>query len=204
MRNLLALIGLAALLYVGYQFRDRIPGPWPHTDAAALQVSPEAAQSAETKLARMRSSGDTVHLSSVEFTSYLRYRFKDQFTDQLEAPTVEFAGDTLTLNGRFPTDRLPDTRDVAALRDFLPDTADVRVRGQLRTLGPGRGAIQVHNVSVAKVPVPRDVYINALKRVGGGATAEPGLGRDEYPFRLPPGVGSARVQGGELVLGPSR
>jgi len=203
MRNLLALIGLAALLFAGYTYRDRIPGPWRHDTAAALEVSPEAAQSAENKLARMRSSGDTVHLSSVEFTSYLRYRFKDQFTDQLEAPTVQFAGDTLTLNGRFPTDRLPDTRDVAALRDFLPDTADVRVRGQLRTLGPGRGAIRVQNVSVAKVPVPRDVYINALKKVGGGA-AEPGLGRDEYPFRLPPGVGSARVQGGELVLGPSR
>lgn len=203
MRNLLALIGLAALLFVGYKYRDRIPGPWHHNDVVAMEVSPEAAQSADRKLARMRSSGDTVHLSSVEFTSYLRYRFKDQFTDQLEAPTVQFAGDTLTLNGRFPTDRLPDTRDVSALRDFLPDTADVKVRGQLRTLGPGRGAIRVENVSVAKVPVPRDVYINALKRVGGGG-AEPGLGRDEYPFRLPPGVGSARVEGGELVLGPAR
>jgi hypothetical protein len=204
MRNLLALIGLAALLFVGYTYRDRIPGPWHRNEAVAMEVSPEAAQSADRKLARMRSSGDTVHLSSVEFTSYLRYRFKDQFTDQLEAPTVQFAGDTLTLNGRFPTDRLPDTRDVSALRDFLPDTADVKVRGQLRTLGPGRGAIRVQNVSVAKVPVPRDVYINALKRVGGATTTEPGLGRDEYPFRLPPGVGSARVEGGELVLGPAR
>ncbi len=206
MRNLLALIGLAALLFVGFTYRDRIPGPWHHADpAAAMQVSPEAAQAAETKLARMRSSGDTVHLSSVEFTSYLRYRFKDQFTDQLDAPTVQFTGDTLTLNGRFPTARLPDTRDVRALRDFLPDTADVKVRGQLRTLGPGRGAVRIETVSVAKVPVPRDVYINALRRVGGAATApEPGLGRDEYPFRLPPGVGSARVEGGELVLGPAR
>lgn len=202
MRTLLALIGLGALLFAGYTFRDRIPGPWQKKPAEAMQVSPEAAQSAEDKLARMRSSGDTVHLNSVEFTSYLRYRFKDQFTDQLDAPTVQFTGDTLTLNGRLPTDRLPNTRDVQALRDFLPDTADVRVRGQLRTLGPGRAAIRIDNVSVAKVPVPRDVYINGLKRVG--APTEPGLGRDEYPFALPPGVGSARVAGGELILAPSR
>ena len=202
MRTLLALIGLGALLFAGYTFRDRIPGPWQKKDAAAMQVSPEAAQSAEDKLARMRSSGDTVHLNSVEFTSYLRYRFKDQLADQLEAPSVQFNGDTLTLNGRFPTDRLPDSRDVRAIRDFLPDTADVRVRGQLRMLGPGRGALRIDNVSVAKVPVPRDVYINGLKRVG--APTEPGLGRDEYPFALPPGVGSARVAGGELILAPSR
>ena len=201
MRNLLALIGLGTLLFLGYKFRDRIPGPWNH-GTETMQVSEAAAQSAEEKLARMRSSRDTVHLTDVEFTSYLRYRFKDQFTDQLDAPTVQFTGDTLTLDGRLPTDRLPDTRDVRAIRDFLPDTADVRVRGQLRALGAGRAAIRIDNVSVAKVPVPRDVYINALKRVG--ATTEPGLGRDEYPFRLPPGVGSARVEGSELILSPSR
>ncbi|HET7233498.1 MAG TPA: hypothetical protein VFJ16_26035 [Longimicrobium sp.] len=202
MRNLLALIGLGTLLFVGYKFRDRIPGPWQDKAAAEMVVSQEAAQSAEEKLARMRGSRDTVHLSDVEFTSYLRYRFKDQLTDQLDAPTVQFTGDTLTLNGRLPTDRLPDTRDVRAIRDFLPDTADVKVRGQLRTLGPGRGAIRIENVSVAKVPVPREVYMTALRRAGAGT--EPGLGRDEYPFRLPPGVGSARVEGGELILAPAR
>lgn len=202
MRNLLALIGLGTLLFLGYKFRDRIPGPWQHKPAAAMQVSEAAAQSAEEKLARMRSRRDTVHLTDVEFTSYLRYRFKDQFTDQLDAPTVQFTGDTLTLNGRLPTDRLPDTREVRSLRDFLPDTADVRVRGQLRSLGPGRGAIRIDNVSVAKVPVPRDVYITALKRVGGAT--QPGLATDEYPFALPPGVGSAKVEGGQLVLAPAR
>lgn len=201
MRNLLALIGLGTLLFLGYKFRDRIPGPWQH-NAETMQVSEAAAQSAEQKLARMRSSRDTVHLSGVEFTSYLRYRFKDQFTGQLDAPTVQFAGDTLTLNGRLPMDRLPDTRELRAVREYMPDTADVRVRGQLRSLAPGRGAIRIDNVSVAKVPVPRDVYISALHRAGAGA--EPGLGRDEYPFRLPPGVGSAKVEGGELVLGPAR
>lgn len=201
MRNLLALIGLGTLLFLGYKFRDRIPGPWQHK-AEAMQVSEAAAQSAEQKLARMRSSRDTVHLSDVEFTSYLRYRFKDQFTGQLDAPTVQFAGDTLTLNGRLPMDRLPDTRELRAVREYMPDTADVRVRGQLRSLAPGRGAIRIDNVSVAKVPVPRDVYISALHRAGAGA--EPGLGRDEYPFALPPGVGSAKVEGGELVLAPAR
>lgn len=200
MRNLLALIGLIALLYLGWQFRDKLPWRWAHHDDAAATVSPEAAASAERKLARMVESGDTVHLTGAEFTSYLRYKFHDQIAGQLEDPTISFAGDTLTVRGRFPTSRLPDTREIRAVRDFLPDTAEVKLRGELRTLGQGRAALKIDNVSFAKVPVPRDVYPDALKRLG--RPNDPALAADEYPFRLPPRVGSAKVEGGELVLAP--
>lgn len=203
MRNLLALIGLIAILAVGYKYRDHIPGPWQSkAEPAVTEVSQAAAESAERKLDRMRQSGDTVHLSSVEFTSYLRYRFHEQLANELDAPTVQFTGDTLTLKGRVPTDRLPDVREVRVAREFLPDTSEVKLRGQLRTLSSGRAALKIDAVSFAKVPVPHDVYINALNRLGRGD--EPGLAADEYPFRLPPGVGSARVEAGELVLAPGR
>jgi hypothetical protein len=201
MRNLLALIGLIAVLYLGWKNRDRIPGPWNHPQAVESgEVSAQAAERAEQKLARMRSSGDTIHLSGSEFTSYLRYRFHDQLANQLDSPSVAFAGDTLSLQGRFPTNRLPATRDLRAVRDFLPDTAEVRLRGALRSLGGGRAALRIESVSFAKVPVPHDVFPDALKRLG--RRDEPGLGPNEYPFRLPPGVASARVEGGELVLAP--
>jgi hypothetical protein len=200
MRNLLALVGLAALLYLGYANRDRIPGPWNRTQLSEGEVSPQAAEVAEAKLARMRSSGDTIHLSSTEFSSFLRYRFQDQLANQLEAPSVHFSGDTLSLQGRLPTDRLPETRDLKAVRDFLPDTAEVKLRGELRTLSPGRAALRIESVTFARVPVPHDVYPDALKRLG--RRDEPGLAANEYPFRLPPGVASARVEGSELVLSP--
>ena len=202
MRNLLALIGLAALLYLGYQTRDRIPGPWNHASSAAArdEVSPQALASAERKLKRMQQSGDTIHLTSGEFSSYLRYRFQDQVASQLDAPSVHFSGDTLTLNGRFPADRLPDTQELRAVRSFIPDTAEVKLQGGLRMLSPGRAALRLESASFAKVPVPRSVYADALKKMG--RRDEPGLGADEYPFRLPPGVASARVEGGELVLSP--
>jgi hypothetical protein len=203
MRNLLALIGLIAILAVGYQYRDHIPGPWQNkAGPEATEVSQAAAESAERKLDRMRQSGDTVHLNSVEFTSYLRYRFHDQLANELDAPTVQFTGDTLTLNGRVPTDRLPDVRELRAVRELLPDTSDVKLRGQLRTLSSGRAALKIDAVSFAKVPVPHDVYTNALSRMG--RHDEAGLSADEYPFRLPPGVASARVERGELVLEPGR
>lgn len=200
LRNLLALLGLGALLFAGWTYRDHIPWRWKKPDAAATEVSQAAAESAENKLERMRTRGDTVHLTGAEFTSYLRYRFHDQLATQLDSPSVSFAGDTLSLQGRLPTDHLPDTRELRAVREFLPDTADVRLRGNLRTLSPGRAALRIDHVSFAKVPVPRDVYPDALKRLG--RADEPGLGADEYPFRLPPGVASARVERGELVLSP--
>jgi len=52
MRNLLALIGLIAILVVGYKYRDRIPGPWQHRgDAEMTEVSPAAAEAAEATAA---------------------------------------------------------------------------------------------------------------------------------------------------------
>jgi len=201
LRNLLALIGVAALGFGVWTYRDKIPWRWKQSQAASADVSEAAAESAEQKLERMRTSGDTVHLTGTEFTSYLRFRFHDQLASQLDQPTVGFSGDTLMLQGRLPTERLPDTRELRAVRDFLPDTAEVRLRGNLRTLSPGRAALRIGSVSFAKVPVPHDVYPDALKRLG--RADEPGLGADEYPFRLPPGVSSARVEGGELVLAPN-
>ncbi|HEX8692170.1 MAG TPA: hypothetical protein VF746_07115 [Longimicrobium sp.] len=198
MRFLLALIGLAALLAGGWYFREHIPGPWRKKEPVA--VSPEAARSAEEKLERLRSDGETVRLSDVEFTSYVRYRYQDAFSGQVSDPAVDFEGDRVTVTGRFPTDRLPDTRQTRAIREFLPDTADVKVSGGLRTLGPGRAALRVDNASFARVPVPADVYPDVLK--SAGRRDEPGLAPNEYAVPLPPGVGSARVERGELVLSP--
>jgi hypothetical protein len=199
MRFLLGLIGLGLLAAGAWTFRDRIPGPWQEKEP--VEVSPAAAASADEKLARLRSGGDTIRLSDVEFTSYLRYRFQEQLAGQLEAPTVDFEGEQVTLSGRFPTDRLPDSRQVRALQEFHPDTADVHVAGGVRTLSPGRVALRVDNASFARVPVPAEVIPEALGRVG--RRDEPGLGPNEYAFSLPPGVGSARVEAGQLVLAPA-
>src|ERR1700741_1640999 len=179
MRNLLALIGVIAIGFGVWTYRDKIPWRWQQKEAAVTEVSPAAAESAERKLERMRTSGDTVHLPGPEFTSYLRYKFRDQLASQLDAPRVAFTGDTLTLPVRVATDQLPDTRELRAVREFLPDTSEVKLRGNLRTLSPGRAALRIDHVSFAKVPVPSTIYPDALKRLG--RADEPGLAAAEYP-----------------------
>lgn len=194
---LLLLVGVVA---AGWYFRDLIPGPW-QRDREFAQASPEAAAQAEEKLARLR-AGEEIRLDEVELTSLLRYRLQDRVPVLLDDAAVHLDGDTVRVTGRFPTDRLPDAMNMGAARAFLPDTADVEVRGKLRTLDSGRVAIGVDAVSFARVPVPEQFYPEALQRLG--RRDEPGLAATEYPVALPADVGDARVSGGELLLSPRR
>jgi hypothetical protein len=198
----LALLVLLVVVGAGaWYFRGLIPGPW-QRDPVITEVSEEGAVAAEAKLERLRSEGDTVRMSGVEFTSYMRYRMAQRFAADVELPTVAFAGDRVKVAGRLPKDRIPEAqlRQLGAAADFVPDTADVAVDGSLRMMAPGRAALKVESASFARVPIPRDRYLTVLDRIGG--MDEPGLARDEVAFQLPPGVGAARVENGELVLAP--
>jgi hypothetical protein len=195
--GLLAGVVIVLLLAAGaWVFRDRIMGR-PGSEVAT-KVSPEAAEQAQAKLERLKAEGDTVHLTDVEFTSLIRYHLAG-LTGPLRDPTVAFVDNTLQLSGRVPKDLIPSSPDIDRVRGFLPDTADVTLNGSLRTLRPGRAALDIGAVTVARVPVPASYYPVALQKMG--RRDEAGLQPSEYPFALPPGVGSARVEGGELVLG---
>ena len=198
--GVLGLLGIVALVALAvWFFRDRIPGLGSR-DEVATQVSPEAAAQAQAKLARMREDGDTVHLTAVEFTSLLRYDLAG-LTGPLREPSVDFVDDNLKLTGKIPKDLLPRSPEVDQARRFLPDTVEVRLGGSLRALRPGHGALNVQDVSVASFPIPASYYPMALERLG--RRNEPGTQPNEFPFTLPPGVASAEVQAGELVLSPT-
>jgi hypothetical protein len=200
----LFLLALLAVVAAGaWTFRGLIPGPW-QRDRVHVEVSEAAAEAAERKLERLRTEGDTVHMTGVEFTSYIRFRMADRFaTGDVELPVVTFQGQTVKVAGRFPRDRIPEAqlRQLGRGAEFIPDTADVAVDGRIRMLAPGRAALKVESASFARIPVPRDRFLPVLDRIGG--MDEPGLERDEVAFQLPPGVGSARVENGELVLAPA-
>ncbi len=184
-------------------FRGLIPGPW-QRDPVITEVSEEGAIAAEAKLERLRSEGDTVRMSGIEFTSYMRYRMAQRFAADIELPTVAFTGDQVRVAGRLPRDRIPraDLEKLGRAVAFIPDTATVEVGGGIRMLAPGRAALRVTSVSAEHLPIPRDRFLPVLDRIGG--MDEPGLERDEVAFQLPPGVGSARVENGELVLAPAQ
>jgi hypothetical protein len=197
----LVLLGVLLVAAGGlWFFRGLIPGPW-NRPVVHTEVSEEAAASADEKLGRLRADGDTVRLSGVEFTSYVRYRMAERFSLDLETPVVTFEGATIRVDGRVPKERIPVGQLPRAARSFVPDTADVAVSGTLRTVGPGRAALRVESASFVRMPVPREQYLTLLDRV---APDEPGVADDELAFQLPSGVGAARVENGSLVLVPGR
>lgn len=195
----LAVLGVVAVAAAGaWYFRGLIPGPW-NRAPVHTEISEAAADAAEEKLVLLRSEGDTVRLTGVEFTSYMRYRMAERFAVNVELPVIAFEGETVRVDGRVPKDRIPVERLPRAAARFLPDTADVAVSGSLRTVAPGRAALRIESASFARVPVGRDVYVPLLDRV---IPDEPGVRDDEMAFQLPPGAAAARVENGHLVLSP--
>jgi hypothetical protein len=196
-----ALVVLLAIALVGagaWLLRDHIPGLG---GGEPVEVSPEAAASAQAKLDRLRDDGDTVRLNDVEVTSYLRYRLDGPMGGLLHEPEVRIADGRLRVTGRFPTEQLPEAPELNRARGFLPDTADVDVSGRVRTLADGRGALLLESASFARIPIPREMYGRVFERLG--RAEEPGVAREEFPFALPPGVGGVTVQGDHLVLTPA-
>ncbi|MBV9773778.1 MAG: hypothetical protein JO040_07505 [Gemmatimonadetes bacterium] len=197
------LVLLAVVLGAGWLFRDRIAGMLGGgREKIATTVSPESAALAEAKIKKLQEDGQTVRLSDAELTSLMRYRFRDRIPGDIYAPAVAFRGDTVRMQGRVPSDRLPDVPELGRVRAFLPDTADVDIIGRLRARESGRSAFQVERIIFAGIPIPPRFYPKALEQMG--RRDEPGLPGDAYAFKLPDGVGSARVEGGYLVLSPSQ
>ncbi len=194
---LLVLIGVGTLAWL---FRGDIVRWMNRGEYAVTGVSPEAAAQAEAKLDRLRTQGDTVRLSSIELASLARYRYSGWIPGTLREPTLSLAGDSLLVAGMVPTDELPAVAQLEQVRGFLPDTAHVEVSGRLLPVAPGQAAIEVGQISVSRVPIPRRLYPDLVRRIGGGEAA--GLPPSAIAFGLPEGVGSARVENGFLVLAP--
>lgn len=189
-------LGALVLAVAGWWlFRDLWGGRYVPTE-----VSQEAAELAEAKLERLRTDGETVSLSAVELSSLLRFRSPQWVAGAVGEPSVAISGDTVILSGSIPTDRLPSHPELNAVRQFLPDSGQAVIRGQVSPRGTGRVTLRVLQVEYAGIPIPGRFYPQVLERIG--RVDEPGLAPNAIVVRLPPGVGSARFQDGFLTLTP--
>lgn len=196
---LAALVLVLALLVAGWWFRDEIVGALMGTPEP-VEVSPEAAESAEAKLRQLREGGEEARLSEVELSSLLRYRSPDWAAGTIRDPSVRMSGEDVTVTGIVPTDRLPSHPDLDAVRGFLPDSAGIEVTGRVVPMHDGRAAFEIRSVEFAGLPIPERYYSDVLARVG--RRDEPGLAPNAVAVRLPPAVSGVRVEGGYLILTP--
>jgi hypothetical protein len=113
---------------------------------------------------------------------------------------VSLSGTTLILSGSVPAERIPDVPELQSLRFLLPDTVPVMIGGDVRSLREGAVAMEITTIEVFRMPIPPRIYPVLLDRLG--RQDRPGLAPSALELPLPPGVSSARVEGGELVLTP--
>jgi hypothetical protein len=191
---LVALLGVGLVAYGLGIFPPRRPA------FEMANVSPAAAAVAEMKLARLQSHGEEARLTGVELTSLFRYRPEVWSLGAVRSPLLRLSGDTLWISGSIPTDQLPSQPEIDAIRFFLPDTARVDLGGTVRGMGRGTAVLEITSVEVAGMPIPPRYFPLIIDRLGG--EGEAGLPRSAFVLPLPPGIGSARVAGDELILTP--
>jgi hypothetical protein len=200
MSRLLGLIVLLGVLAVGFLlFREPIMSALGRGPVATVEPSPELAELADQKLEQLARNGAArVALGQPELQSLLLYRYAAFLPEFVHAPEIHVDGDRLRLQARVPTERLPRLQELGPMAAFLPDTADIVLRGQVVPLPGGGSAIAIDDVSAARIPLPRRMIPPALERLG--RRDQPGLPPDAVPLPMPPGAASIYVRGDSVIL----
>jgi hypothetical protein len=202
LRRVVTLIVLVAVVGAVWLFRDRLRVAWHDIRGiheSELVATPELAEAAERKLQALAGGEtDAVALSAIELQSLIEYRYRGVLPGFLGTPAVEIRDDRVLLRARVPVDKLPNVEGLGEAAAFLPDTTELAVTGRLLSLGPGRAAFAIEDVSAQRFPLPRRLVPGALERLG--RNDEPGLPRDAMAVPLPPGTATAYIRGDSLVL----
>jgi hypothetical protein len=204
LRRLLALAVLVALVALAWYYRDDLRSAWQRArgghEGAEAVVSPELAEIAESKLRTLASaeSPARVTLTEAEVQSLLTYRIGGVLPPAVQSPTVALADGRVHLGARVATAAFPSVRGLDEILAFLPDTAEVRARGQLIPVDEERAALEVEEITIARVPVPRRLVPELLERLRPPQTA--GGSPTALVFPLPEGASAAFIHGDSLVL----
>lgn len=205
LRRLFLLALLAAAGATVWHYRGALADGWRalrgSREGAPLRPTAELAETAEAKLASLAGSQTRparIALTEAELQSLIEYRLAAVLPPYIAAPRVRLDDGRVHLEVRVATQRLPELPELGELAAFLPDTADVTATGHLIPLAPGRVAIAVDGLSVARVPLPARLIPPVLRRLG--RREEDGLPANAIAAPLPAGAGAAYVLGDSMVL----
>lgn len=198
--RMVALVLLAAVLLFAWTNRDRLGVAWQRVTGSGPAATPELAAQADDKLASLSGDDavDCVALDEDELQSLLEFRWAGFLPPDVADPRIGVSDGRLTLEGSVATarfGRIDDLRDIVA---FLPDTASLRAVASFVPLDSGRVALEVHELSAAGIPVPRQLIPTVLGRFRGSEA--PGVAPNALAVPLPPGIRAVYVSGDSLVF----
>jgi hypothetical protein len=197
--SLVLLLAVIALVYVNRDKFSRLLHRDAQTDSQTIGPSEELADAADVKLHQLEAGeAERIVLNEDELQSLLQFKYRELLPAFVESPHVTLRGNKIEVRARMPVDRIPRVSGLGEAADFLPDTTDVSVTGQLLPLSKGRAALAVDRVRASGIPLPQRLVPGALTKMG--RKDEPGLPKDALGLPLPPGTQSAYVRGDSLVL----
>ncbi|HSM37359.1 MAG TPA: hypothetical protein VK837_13240 [Longimicrobiales bacterium] len=162
-------------------------------------AGPELADATMRRIAELAETpGARIALSEAELQSLIDHEYRAMIPAFLASPRVGVNDNTVRLSGRVSTAFIEEYVDLGDAAAFLPDTADVAVRGHLIPAEAGRVGLSVEQVSAARIPLPDALVGRLLRSAGAGSDAA--LGDDVIPINLPEPLESAYVHGDSVVL----
>lgn len=194
-------VGLAVL---AWQNREELRAAWDRTRGQPHDVSPELAAQADAKLAGLgREGGATrVSLTGPELQSLIEYRWGGLLPPDVGSPRVDMDDGRLTLAATVATARLERVSELREIVAFLPDTTGLRAVGTFVPMDDGQVGLEVHELSAASIPVPRQLIPTVLARFPGGGDAA--LPSNAVAIPLPAGIRTVFVSGDSLVFVANR
>lgn len=198
-------VGLVALVVAGaavwLYFGDDLRAFWDERTGSAAPALTGAELSDHTmeRIAALRATpGDRLALSETELQSLVDHEYAAFIPAFLASPRVGVNDGRVRLSGRVSTDFIRERVDLGDAAGFLPDTAEVAVRGHLIPSGQGRVGLAVDQVTAARIPVPEALVGRLLRTAGAGS--DPSLGERVIPIGLPEPLASAYVHGDSVVF----
>jgi hypothetical protein len=199
--KVLGLLLLMMVLAVGWFYRAELRSVWGGLHHPAdVAVSSELADSAAARLdAALKGHGPArIALTQPELQSLLKYRWQTFLPDYVVRPDVRLSAGRIRLQAAVPTERFRRLRELQDILSFLPDTAELAATGQFIPLAPGRVALEVSEITAARIPVPQRLVPMILTNLG--RRDEPGLAPNAVGLALPRGATAVFVSGDSLVF----
>jgi len=141
---------------------------------------------------------EEITLSADELNGWITGGLAGYFPDYISGVQSAVEDERLVLIGDVVVREVPGIERLGPVLAFIGDTADVKLRGRLDGLGPGRGVYFVDDVWIGMLPLPESARDELLMQLKRGAVD--GLPVNAVPFLLPQFVADVGVRGNEVFL----
>jgi hypothetical protein len=199
--KLLGMIGVLALLGLGWLYRDRLADEMHQLFSSSNDRSMNAGRPGSRALLSARSKidslngwrADSVILSPPEVASMIGVGLDPSIRSQLDSLEVQLHDGSISVGAVLATARLP--RELTGpLAMALRSKERVEAAGPLQVVKPGLAEWAVQSFKIRNFPLPKD----AVPQLVSKALGDPD--RQTVPVRIPAGIRQIRIQPSGAIL----